>query len=548
MGRLGRNLLCSCGSGRKWKHCHGRKKGHSSRPNAIPPEVLQRAQLEGLRHEAKELRRKKIQGLGKPILSVDMNSQRVVYVGGRVYSSPQWKTFHDFLLSFIQDIFTREWWEEGLTKPLASRHPIFQWHKKLLTNQRKMGAAGIQRGAMTGAIKAYFSLAYDLYLCAHNTTLPKLLVTRLKNPKTFEGALYEAYVIGIFARAGFDIKMENEEDSNTTHCEFEAIHRDTKRQFSVEAKAFTSASSRSGASNQPPKIRDKIYKALVKNVKHERIIFAELNRVHKLAPDGKPEWASTIDAEIRTAENELTIDGKPAPPAFLFITNRAFMHDLEGIDCEETVMATGFKINDFPQPKGTHRLLTAIKARERHQELHWILKSLEAHDSIPSTFNDLLPEEVFSARENSKLRIGEVYQVPDGSGLQVNGVLTDGIVIEGWKKAVCTFRLENGRHIHCNIPLSEAELAIYKSSPETFFDVVRHVSKGINSPIDAFDFFFVSYSKTPKEKLLDFMASASNATELERLSQRELAELYCERLAAQFWNEKITGQHDLTSR
>jgi hypothetical protein len=76
----------------------------------------------------------------------------------------------------------------------------------------------------------------------------------LRNPQTFEGAIYEARVIGSLARAGFHIELEDETDSDRSHCELTATHKDTGRKFSVEAKAVTSVSSRSGASAEPPRI------------------------------------------------------------------------------------------------------------------------------------------------------------------------------------------------------------------------------------------------------------------------------------------------------
>ncbi len=79
--------------------------------------------------------------------------------------------------------------------------------------------------------------------------------------------MYETFVIGSFAKAGFDIQMEAEDDSTTAHCEFVASHRETGRRFSVEAKAVTSESKRAGLTSEPPKIRDKIYKALAKDLR-----------------------------------------------------------------------------------------------------------------------------------------------------------------------------------------------------------------------------------------------------------------------------------------
>ena len=54
-------------------------------------------------------------------------------------------------------------------------------------------------------VRAYLGLAYDLYLSAHNAELPDLLLKRLRNADTFEGALYEAGIIGNLADTGTGI-------------------------------------------------------------------------------------------------------------------------------------------------------------------------------------------------------------------------------------------------------------------------------------------------------------------------------------------------------
>ena len=48
--------------------------------------------------------------------------------------------------------------------------------------------------------------------------------------------------------------------------------------------------------------------------------------------------------------------------------------------------------------------------------------------------------------------------------------------------------------------------------------------------MEMFDAFYRSYSKTPKEKLLDFMRSHPDYAKLKQETQRELAIIYCERL------------------
>jgi len=215
---------------------------------------------------------------------------------------------------------------------------------------------------------------------------------RLRNRKTFEGVLYEAFVIGCFAKAGYEMEFEDEGDSTVSHCEFTATHKTTGRKFSVEAKAVTSASGRAGAGGQPLRIRGKLYDALRKKAEHERIIFIELNRTQTLNATGEPDWAASIDAEIAAAEREFTIAGKPAPPAYVLITNRAFMQALDETECGETTIARAFKIDDFPPGRGARSLLAAVKARDRHIELYWLLKAMRAHAQIPSTFDDRTPK------------------------------------------------------------------------------------------------------------------------------------------------------------
>jgi hypothetical protein len=389
---------------------------------------------------------------------------------------------------------------------------------------------------MTGAIKAFFGLAYDLYLCEHNAELPPLLLKRLRNRATFEGALYEAYVIGLFARAGFLIKMEDEQDSTRTHCEFVATHKETGRKFSVEAKAVTSASRRAGATSEQPKIRNKLYEALLKDVSYPRLVFIELGRTHTLRENGEPDWAADIDREIEVAERELTIKGQPAPPAYVFVTNRAFMLALDSTDCSEAGIAYGFKIDEFVPRRGFPSILEAAQARDRHIEPHWLMKTTNAHmGQIPSSFDDRLPEEVFAAARETRLRVGEIYLVPDEAGWEVPGVLSQAVVLESEKRVYGTYQLADGRSVICTVPVADDELAIYKRSPDTFFGVVRPVSKRIKTPLDAYDFAFETYSKTGREKLLEFMAAWPGIERLRTLPHAELAQEYAAGIATAMW-------------
>ena len=156
-----------------------------------------------------------MQGLGRPIISCEDHGYRVVAIGKQLRWSKGWRTFPDFLFDYIKLVLTPEWGNAELAKPEAQRHPLMGWYQKVCDFQRahlNTVVNGIHEASMTGAVRAYLGLAYDLYLCAHNVELPGLLLKRLRNPQAFEGALYEAYVIGNLAKAGFHIELEDESD------------------------------------------------------------------------------------------------------------------------------------------------------------------------------------------------------------------------------------------------------------------------------------------------------------------------------------------------
>jgi hypothetical protein len=462
-------------------------------------------------------------------------------VGNEMLWSKNWGTFTDFLFDYVKHAFTVPWGKRELAKPEAEQHPLLDWGRRIdalrkahtHTKQGKFYSA-----PMIGVVRVLLGLAYDLYLSAHNAELPELLMKRLRNAKTFEGALYEAYVIGTFAKAGFTIEFEDESDSTVSHCEFTATHKQTGRKFSVEAKAIASASSRAGHSAAPPRLRNLLYQALRKKAAHDRIIFVELNRAQTSTANGEPDWVEAVTSDLASAEAELKIGGQPAPKAYLFVTNRAYMHALDAPDCGEAGIARGFKIPEFPQGRGCASMLDAVQARDRHVEPHWLLKAMQSRQEIPSTFDDRLPEEAFAVGEqHSPLRVGDAYLIPDGSGKDVPGVLCQGIVVETERKAYGTYRLADGRNIIASVPITDAELAIYHRSPETFFRVVDHVDKGIKRPMDCYDFMYDVYSKTPKDKLLEFMAGWPNIETMRSLTQAELAKIYCARFAEGMWRQ-----------
>jgi hypothetical protein len=87
------------------------------------------------------------------------------------------------------------------------------------------------------------------------------------------------------------------------------------------------------------------------------------------------------------------------------------------------------------------------------------------------------------------------------------------------------------RSIVAKVPLTDYEMAIYRRSPETFFRVVKDLSKKIDQPMDAYDFFYETYSRSSKEKLLGFMTGWPDVEGMRSLSQQEPVKRYCARMA-----------------
>ena len=233
-------------------------------------------------------------------------------------------------------------------------------------------------------------LSYNLYLTAHNIALQETLVERLKHRKTFWGALYETYVAASFIRAGFDIEFENEADSTSTHCEFIATHRQSRKRFSVEAKARDAESQAKRmegfATSQRPNfgLGGKLYSALRKRADHSRIVFIELSLPLSITPENKDTVIETITAEVAEKEKTLTIAGAPAPPA---VTNHPFHHRLDTLAGGPEMVVLGFKIPNFGYGFSFSDFRDYVASCEEHAPVLDLAKSIRSHHEIPSTFD-----------------------------------------------------------------------------------------------------------------------------------------------------------------
>jgi hypothetical protein len=520
--RIGRNDPCTCGSGKKYKRCHGL----ISSPPPIPGDQL-REMLGAL--EAKRVQRERQQGLGKLIISAEVDGTRFVAIKNRLYHSRAWKTFHDFLTEYIRTVLGSEWGNAELKRPLAERHPIVRWYRHLCLHQQKFvtSPGKIHTAPMTGAAAAYLGLAYDLYCLEHNAELQEILIARLKNAAGFPGARYEAFVAAAMIRAGFDLEFENERDGTSAHCEFTATSKITGRKFSVEAKhrepeeVFDTATGKF-------KIGKRLHRALGKRANHDRIVFVDINVPDVATNIEIPDFLTRALRHLRRFEGRQGKNGLPLPPAYLFITNFPFHHDLDGSAYRCSAMAEGFQIPDFKNDSQLRDLRHAVEAREAHADLHRLVASIREHTSVPSTFDGEIPEFAFG-KAGRRLVIGQPYLVKDVEGVERLAKLTAAAVVEAEKAACCAFAFDTGESVMVNVPMSDSELQAYERFPDTFFGVLTSAPGAQQSPLELYDFLFANYKQTSKERLLEFMVDAPDLDHLKTLSQKELASIYCER-------------------
>jgi hypothetical protein len=472
-------------------------------------------------HKALEMQRTKQQGLGKPIISTTFKDHRFIAIGKELHWSEKWKTFHDFLFDYLKICFGKDWWFGELKKATEKRHPIMIWGELSgkYTAENFNPSNGISVAPTTGAIDAYLGLSYNLYLLAHNVELQKGLLNRLKNPEQFLGAYYETFVAAAFIKAGFEIKLEDETDTSTSHCEFVATYSETGKSFSVEAKARKEA-------DPSPNIGFQLYRALRKQADYPRVVFIELNSHQRTNNEEVIGFASQISAQLRELEQRLTIKNNLAPAAYVFLTNFPYQFNLEATDVKVFALAEGYKIPEFNMGLSVPNIRQALRIRNNHYEMFHLIKSLTEYSVIPSTFDGEIPELAFGGG-GTRLRVGERYIVPDKDGREVVGELVEATV--AWGKAVGIYKLEDARTIMAACPLTEDELAAYRKYPDTFFGKYNQQARKAETPLDLFDFLFETHRHTEQEKLLDFLKEQPDIDSLRGLDQEELAIIFCER-------------------
>jgi hypothetical protein len=256
-------------------------------------------------------------------------------------------------------------------------------------------------------------------------------------------------------------------------------------------------------------------------------VFIDINVPDETSGADLPAYLRRALADLRAFEGRL-INGRPLPRAYLFVTNSPWHHHLEAVAAQCCAMAEGFQILDFKLDAAFPTLRAAIDARERHIEMHELVRSMRDHSEIPSTFDGEIPEFAFGD-VSQRLLVGQRYSVTDGEGVERIGLLTTATVMDAEEKAYCALSFDDGTSAIYSWSLSQEEMAAWHRHPDTFFGVVGQRTTKARDPLELYDFILSGYKNTPKERLLEFMAGAPDITELRKLDQPVLASIYAER-------------------
>lgn len=325
MAKVGRNQACPCGSGKKYKRCHG----------AVSPEP--QSQFQSSEHfQASELIRKHQQGQGRPIIAAKIANHQIVAVGSTIYYSKNWKTFPDFLGSYIFAKLGKDWAASEFAKPVEARHPIMQMQEQYAAYQRTTfkKSGEVVAADVTGIVAAYLGTAYSLYLLDHNVELQARLIHRLKDPGQFQGAYYELIVANILIRAGFTLSLEDETDADSKHCEFSAVSKKTDTKYWVEAKMRAVAgmlgrTTADGGKEGKPLARliKHLNDALGKPAHDQRLIFIDVNTPTRLTTDGLPDW---LEPAMKRLESYELKERPENATAYVWVTNADFHRQPNG--------------------------------------------------------------------------------------------------------------------------------------------------------------------------------------------------------------------------
>ncbi|RWD96981.1 MAG: SEC-C domain-containing protein [Mesorhizobium sp.] len=509
-----RNSPCPCGSGKRFKHCHGAFRG-LWRAGVNEKEVLELLR----RQEAAELLRKRHHGHGRPVISAELNGHRFVAVGKRLMSSRSWSFFTDFLVDNLKEVLGQDWGKDASSR--MPDFPIFRWLRRLQDTQREVRSDN--RLPSRGFVRAILRLAYALYLIEHNDGPPRTMLKRIRHPNTFDAHCYEALVSAAFALAGAKIKGAEDEAGNSPKPEFFAEFTDGKR-YAVEAKRKASWKTpfvRGTAEFEQELrgwLRDKLYAASKKELT-DPVYWFELGIGETVTREDIEYLRSLIGSAINEAE-EITIKGQPARTAYVVVTNNPEFANDDAIS-DGFHLLQGFRMDDFRE--GFIDIETAMEWHDRHRAIRRVLECVEEVQQLPASFAGV-PNELLDGQGNpvSVPQIGEQMVYPGPDGKEAVGVIVDILPADDVAWVVISDVAQGNSYIVTTKLTEQEAIAAAKYGPMIFGKPESKPHKNITNPLEFYDRMLDIYADFSRESLLNQVRGHRDFERFNTLSDKEL--------------------------
>ncbi len=526
LSKIGRNQPCPCGSGQKYKHCHG-SQDHVS-PGIISANRQRNIELLAARAQARHYELQQQFGKGRPPISSQFKEHAIVAVGTEIFWNKKWKTFPDFLMHYFKHVMGREWGEAQLAKTRDQWHTLFQWYALTCEYQEEniKNPGEVYAAQMNGAVAGIMWLTYGLYLLRHNVQIQDTLLRRIRSDdqQLVFGAMQEILIASTMLWAGFELHLENEDDNTQTHCEFTAVSKETGKKYSVEVKVCDPGGTGSG--------RNRVFRQLVRAMKkkadHFRIICIDLNR---RVPGGNnlEEFERDVFGEmgrIRKHAATQLIDGRPMPPAYVMLTNFPFRYDLAGFEFPRTALLEGLKIPGLQAGSEFPSIRALAELHEEHSDALKLVKAF-SEIMIPQTLDGELPSAKFG-KGIDRILVGEKYLFDGEDGKEFLGEVKQALMMEDRGEIVILVENENGQSVILKKPVSSEEMQIYKESPETFFGKLEK-SKVLKDPVSLYKWFVDAHKDHDIDILLKMAREAPDYEALSKLPKAELVKELAER-------------------
>jgi hypothetical protein len=238
----------------------------------------------------------------KPFISKKYHNFVAVLVGNKVIIVEEPYVIFKFLLKYLSFKIGKSYLNNEIKKPIAKRCLLSRWIYSYHAYHKGHNMQNYK--AYESDMLNLYRLAYEIYLLNHNGAVPHRFKNRLTNVQGFQSFRYELLMASFFLEAGFRVDWNKINGSQKEEGEFLAVHKRTKKIFSIETKCKT----RFNPDNFKNGITRLIKIAMSKNPNYPHFIFIDVN------------FPEVYFEKLLLEKYKVSITGKDVP-IFLLMTN-----------------------------------------------------------------------------------------------------------------------------------------------------------------------------------------------------------------------------------